>query len=701
MIRELLQRHTLVIVQADFGHGKSLSARRLARDFARDWLDATTPGPENYYPIFVKCARDVHDNYRHEDVLRGALFSTAADVLGTQHPKGSPLFAPDQGQRTLVILDGLDEIAYTLNQLKDLFIALRESLTERHRAVLFTRPGALHYGCIPKDTPVIHLKNFGDNQINEWLTRWASLAEGHEIGFTDIVRLDALELARVPLLLLMIATIGQVALRDSEGLDRADIYTRFFKHVARGKFEADNDEHTGIKQASETLRVQIARLHHIGLPEPTDAMLWLMSRIAWEDHVLAQESPYVALHRYHVDAILAGELQLPLDIAPKVNIGLLLALQYNPSGETARILFGHQSFREFLVAYYWCHQLKHLGKPAMKRQIVEQLMRARLLGDEADQAFLFFTELAPTIIHDVEAKIIHAWAELEVNNESLSGPTLWLDRRYILRENCLAIGCAFDELPGIELEHPGTLRSIWVCFLLRNAKFRICAPWLQAPGADLHEIRLESPWLEGANLKEANLVRANLANADLQGANLQGTYCESASFDYCNLHGADLRAAYLYGTQFKSANLENADLRDAKLVDADFERANLSRANLSGADLTNAGFQGADLEGANLSDANLSGADLSGANLSGADLSGVDFEGADLPGSNLQGANLQGADFKGADLSGANLSDADLSGASVEGAIDDSYTRWPSDFSPEEAGVVQYQAGTPGRRAHS
>jgi uncharacterized protein YjbI with pentapeptide repeats len=100
----------------------------------------------------------------------------------------------------------------------------------------------------------------------------------------------------------------------------------------------------------------------------------------------------------------------------------------------------------------------------------------------------------------------------------------------------------------------------------------------------------------------------------------------------------------------------------------DFSRADLSKANLSEADLSGADLRGADLGGADLRGADLGGADLRGADLGGADLRGAELGGADLGEADLRGADLREADLRRADLREANLGGADLGEAYLRGA---------------------------------
>ncbi|WP_256868066.1 pentapeptide repeat-containing protein [Candidatus Entotheonella palauensis] len=87
----------------------------------------------------------------------------------------------------------------------------------------------------------------------------------------------------------------------------------------------------------------------------------------------------------------------------------------------------------------------------------------------------------------------------------------------------------------------------------------------------------------------------------------------------------------------------------------DFRHFDFSDANLAGADLGDVNLAGANLQGANLRLANLQWADLEGADLEGADLEGANLQDAYLEGANLRLANLLQAYLAGANLQGAEL----------------------------------------------
>ena len=183
--------------------------------------------------------------------------------------------------------------------------------------------------------------------------------------------------------------------------------------------------------------------------------------------------------------------------------------------------------------------------------------------------------------------------------------------------------------------------------------------------------------LSGTILSYSDLSGLDLTHFDLQNSKLIEARLRDAS-----LRQADLRRAQLTG-----ADLRGADLEEAQLGWADLHRAQCGSANFAHANLIGANLDESDLQDANLRDAILNGASVSRARLQRANLQRADLNWADLRNSDLSDANLQGAK-----LGWANLLDAKLTGANLSGARYTSQTKWPTGFSPEEAGCVLVDA---------
>ena len=194
------------------------------------------------------------------------------------------------------------------------------------------------------------------------------------------------------------------------------------------------------------------------------------------------------------------------------------------------------------------------------------------------------------------------------------------------------------------------------------------------PALEQKESRPSAPIV----LSESILSYTELSGTDLTELDLHGSELRGARLRMTKLGGADLRK-----TDLTNADLQGADLKEAKLAWADLDSCNLKgsnlrRANLMGARLNNANLRGAKLNRANLNGANLSKADLRKSNLKNADMNWAILKGADLSQANLSKANLGWADLDNAVLRKAKLKKARYN----------EHTKWPTGFSPEDAGCV-------------
>ena len=727
----------VVVVTADFGSGKSLSARMIARRWAKQRLMSSMASPDATLPIYVRCADDFpSETIDLELTVRRAWKRQADDIGHYISDDDESLAWPSPGQRLVCLLDGLDEVALGEQHLRTLFERLRGKTTQNHRFVVFSRPGSLP---APKDlganVVAVHVEPFSSDQVEQWLVHWNSLHHDNPpITLEDLAQRDLAAIAQTPILLFMVAfTWGQETTKNWPPLI-AEIYEHFFRQVASGKTGVDPDPHRPIAVASERLlaALQNARLLDASAERP-DAMLWLMGRVAWEAHMLEYQQSAEQLTRLHVENVLRyGDAPIPSESIDVIRIGLILTLQADLRGANHTILFGHKSFREFLVARHWATTLRRIvcnpygGDPA----VTAQLLGGRLLGHN-DKSFDYLMQLinatgdvescsaSPLGWTDEERERLVRWAQGTFQDErqefgerarprTRADATLCNDQRVALREAALAIGSTTRGSDGMRMNSPLALRSMLAWFWLTGDTAIVNAPRSKLRGAKLNHAILFGADLRGADLREADLSHAELSGAKLSHANLRGAALRGADLSLtelvgvelsdadfsgatliqANLGGAGLRRARLLGTDLGQAELSGADLRGAELRGANLVRTKLrgadlsgvilrgvalnlttfSQAKLIGADLSGLVLSQTKLDGANLSQANMSGAHLSQVNLSQADLSQVNLSRADLSQVNLRGARLRQADLRGARLSQADLTGADLRGADLRGA---------------------------------
>jgi uncharacterized protein YjbI with pentapeptide repeats len=690
----------VIVVRADFGMGKSLTARSLVQRRARQFLEARTPSPAVEVPVFIRCVDDLSDEaFDLQGCVRRA-WKREASELGLSLSLDDPALAPpERTERALFILDGLDEVILGERRLETFFQRIKDKASEHHRFIIFSRPGVLPSEQELEGIPVLEILEWIEPQISRWLGEWSGLVGGAGPTFQDLEARYLGELARTPILLFMIAQTWKGQSHEV-GASRAALYEEFFWQIARGKHEADRKRHKNVFQASAELHRHLMRKGLVaGGTEPPDAMLWLMGRVAWEATKLDQRQMIEpsrkaeVLTRHGITNLLVYELEVDgsaSDTIEAIQVGLLLTLQAHlRAGAASQILFGHKSFREFLVARYWADRLKEIARaPSRDWDVIEApLLGGRLLSRE-DRTFDFLLEMldgephrrspaAPFGLTERECRTVLEWAQMRFESEELAvsvessrgvlnrQPSLREDRRPWLREAALAIGSTIQGSGGLRQRDKLTLRSMLAWFWLMRIGPVIVARRVHLNGAILSELNLRGADFRDADLRNAVLTRTSFAMTQ-SGVR--------ADFSHANLDYADLVGANLDQGVLRQASLKGARLQAASLSGADLSGACLAQANLY---MTNCLL--AKLERSDLSEASLVGARLYSASLRGALLNSSDLTEAKLLRADLSGASLKGACFKGAEFEETILYNARYDDATI----------WPEGFDPAAAGAVK------------
>ncbi len=700
-----------VVVAADFGSGKSLSARMLARRWAEQLLSSHSGSLDLPLPIHVRCAEDFPSEQVDLELTLRRAWKRQANSFGYSVSDEDEAFSwPSSEQRAVCMLDGLDEVALGEQHLKTLFQKLGAKTSRNHRFVIFSRPGALPARRdLGDDVVMVRVEPFEARQIEQWLGKWGQLRLKHPvITLQDLQVRNLATVAQTPILLFMVACTWNKHATGAEPPSRAEIYEYFFYQVAKGKAEADREQHGPIASASEQLLAALQNARVLDeSAEPPDAMLWLMGRVAWEAHMLEQRFQPQTLTRRHIDNLLQdGEVPLPSGAADAIRIGLILALQADLHSANHTILFGHQSFREFLVGRHWALLLQRIVRSSGRAdRLTASLLGGRLL-DHNDKSFAFLMELvntktatkklaSPLSWSDRERELLIHWAQETFEDErqefgehgrtnSRTDSILRNDQRAELREAALAIGSTTAGCKGLQAKDPLTLRSTLAWFWLHGIE-----PVIIAPKALLQE----------AVLLQTFITKANLSEADLSRSNFIGAFLSNADLSHATLIKADLSLAYLNEANLSDANLCEADLGNAILTEANLSGANLCAVNLRGAKLPVANLEAARLIKAQLDKtsfwgARLNKADLSEASLRKADLTWAQLDGANLSGADLGEAILCGTSLRGADLRGARLKDIVLQGDHSTPAIAaNESTLWPSDFDETASPLIVIEKG--------
>jgi hypothetical protein len=256
LVRDLLREHRIVVVRGDFGHGKSLTARALACEWAQEYLtEQQTSSPDVEYPVFIKCGVDFAN---HEPSLAKVVpraFRHQARLVGVELALDDrALERPPSTERVVYLIDGLDEVALTPSEIDDLFKNLDDHTSERQRAVVFSRKGVIPREEKLRGIPIVdvqHLRAEGDRpggQVAEWLDNWNRLSGRPPITSEQIERRKLMEVVTTPIILFMAALTWDATAKASA--TRAEIYERFFRQIAAGKCQQDQDTHQPVAAAA-------------------------------------------------------------------------------------------------------------------------------------------------------------------------------------------------------------------------------------------------------------------------------------------------------------------------------------------------------------------------------------------------------------------------------------------------------------------
>lgn len=213
----------MTLIMGDFGHGKTTLLRYLAARLAQRWQ------PGQAIPVFLRL-RDIRPG---SDIL-----SIVADQLRPHMRLTDALW---REQNWILFCDGFDEMSIAFQDREDwvslCFAAfVRESSLPNVQVVLSSRPILFLDPMRRSDTvdrfDRLMLSPFNDGQIHQWLSHWSEAET--EISFQDLEQQDLVEVARTPVLLMMIAMMYHQVLGHLEKVaNRAEVYGRFFDWTAQ------------------------------------------------------------------------------------------------------------------------------------------------------------------------------------------------------------------------------------------------------------------------------------------------------------------------------------------------------------------------------------------------------------------------------------------------------------------------------------
>lgn len=647
LIRELVGEHAIVVVSAPYGHGKSLTARMLASTLAGEWAEGERSGQECWYPIYVPLGLHA-SSARDLDVDLLIRRATRARALGDNRALADAYHAP-QG-RSLVILDGLDEVHFGPHDVDELFHRLRDQSSSGRRFVIFSRPEVLPARVSPVDITRIDLEAFDSRQIARWLGTWnATFRPAGPLTYNELEKRGFHQISRIPIILFLTAFCWDALILGANS-DEASLYAHFARRLIEGKLAETRERQPRVDGIADQLVPALSRIGLLADVEPPtdrcEALMWLLGRIAWSDHV-AEHVERRELTEQDVRDVVADELKIADFDAQSYRVTLLLGQQRDDAPARRSIFFGHRSFREFYVARHWLERLQELLKfPARRAEIESELLRGPLLVPGSG-CLRFLRLMLARLGADLRAGIA-AWSREVFERDELRWTAdqpreLGAERGASLRNVALALHCEATDakVPVTRARLRSMLAGMWATDRWET----LWAPRIICPDLDLSGARIAGGNLSGAelpsatffavranqaNLRELRAPLANMAHADLSSADMSDAIVDNANLDHANLANAKLNGACLRECHIEGAAFVNADLRRANLSKTEFDGVSFAMADLRDADLSGTMLKTVDLENANLTGASLAGARLISCNLLEAVLVGADLRGADL-----------------------------------------------------------------------
>ncbi len=492
----------LILVLANFGHGKTFLLRELARRLPR-----ILP---NLVPVFIEL-RALEKNHSLD-----ALLAQHLAVAGEEHIDIPAVRRMLERGQVVLLFDGFDELALqvTYDRAAEHLRTILSAVQGRAKIVLSSR--TQHFASddqwrtelgdevhLVAGSRLVLLEDFADSQIRDFLVRLYRGDTAAADARLELIRdiKDLLGLSRNPRMLSFIAALDEAELRavraSGGGISSADLYEKLIDRWLR--FEVNRRRPTlgavpGLNVDQIRRAVTALALH-----------LW---RSAQGDVELSrlEETTRLTL------ADLALDRLDPAQAAYAIGSGSLLV-----RGDEDRFGFVHISVMEYLVALEAASLLRN-GRPA------DGLLAGREMSPlMAD----FFCGAAGQ-------REAEAWTRA-VNDDT----------------------AATDAARANALQVTRRLR-------VRGIRMRLAGRDLR--GQDLSGLDLRFADLTGADLRGVRLRDADLTGANLTGARLGDAVLDTVMLDRADLRGADLTGARLIRVTMHNTAIETSTWCRAALL---------------------------------------------------------------------------------------------------------------------------------------
>lgn len=604
-----LKNANIILLLGQPGQGKTSFSKKTMFDYIKNNVD-TSP---NYFMIRLRDIGQVDK-----------LLDDPIEVIGSKLQR-TLSFIPNFQEDTILLLDGLDELAMkeqlvtdTIDNFLETLIAVTKDYPKL-KILLTSRTLYVNIDKLSKklkgDILTLHLQEFSLEKQIEWIDKYkifypkAIMSQEILKQLHDDENQHILELIEQPILLHMITELNMTHEELTQNTNRAKIYKRMFDSIINRKWESGK-EHENLK----------------GLTP--DNIRELLQTIAFEIY----KSDYEYIHRSKLEKLATikefyRNLDIDLEDTEKLDgilKGVLISFYFQEvkkeedddiedSGNYA-IEFMHKSLQEYLVAekifeellrfidkdrkkkYFivdYIDALKNIWELFSHQQIspeIKNYLIDIIKNQESDDIKKELGQRLASFLPELLKKdFLYSYnlnEDINPMQKSLDVfygywtvlSNLGLEDNYIAEEfkeqfarYLLLIRTSVFELSGF-----GGYAWSEDKLILSNQKLdNVWLVGIDLGGADLHEINLEGSVLDrthmgGCNITNANLSRCSLSNITMVDSDLSNT----------DLSGAFLRNAFLKNVDFTNAILDGADLTSTNLEDAIFKNTRLQNINI-------------------------------------------------------------------------------------------------------------------------
>lgn len=348
--------------------------------------------------------------------------------------------------------------------------------------------------------------------------------------------------------------------------------------------------------------------------------------------------------------------------------GVLLALQQSSNKGAARILYGHKSFREYLVARYWAAELRRTDKRPGYRW---QSLSGGLLDVWLDESKMFLKSmLRGWERRELDVLSQHAQEVFEDDTIAPRRGQLRLvdDERVELRHGAMVVASLVAgivtervRLPqrGLRIRDPALFRSLQCGFISKSdARPRV---WLNF--GEIERLTWDSSvagehwFLENAEFDHVFL------RVFLTESWAAGTVFSDGGLDACRFVDCDFSGAQFKNIEVHNVRLESSDLVGVVFSGCDFNGCHLDQCRIGPIAAKDSDWQTVLAAKPSVATGKVYAVDLDRCSFSPGFVAAHTFENRSMSHWVFRNCWLEGADFRGMELDGALFEHCLLEGA--------------------------------------